>query len=79
MIGPESSLKHETNSRGSNGAKITALRIAVRLGFCNFHFFYGCENWVTLVFQLKLKERFQLVVHGMLGGKIDQAIAISDG
>ena len=53
--GPESSLKHETNSRGSNGAKIIALRVAVRLGFCNFHFLWMQKLGYFGVSQFKLK------------------------
>ena len=60
--GPESSLKHETNSRGSNGAKVIALRLAVRLGFCNFHFLRMRKLGYFGVSQLKLKERFDLDV-----------------
>ena len=59
--GPEI-LKHETNSRGSNGAKTIALRLAVLLGFCNFHFLRMPKLGYFGVSQLKLKERFELDV-----------------
>ena len=59
--GPESSLKHKTNSRGSNGAKIIALRLAVCLGFCNFHFLWMRKLGYFGVSQFKL-EGFELDV-----------------
>ena len=55
---PESSLKHETNSRVSNGYKIIALRLAVRLGFCNFHSLRMRKLGYFGVSQLNFKERF---------------------